>query len=69
MTNLIKQKILENLNKKLKIILVNDYMYHGFVIDKKDVDENFVSLKLDRTNDLKIIRIDIIKEVIIYDAN
>lgn len=68
MTNLVKQKILENLNKKLKIVLLNDFIYHGFVTNPEDVDEKFISLKLDKANDIKIIRIDIIKEVIIYDA-
>lgn len=66
MTEIIKNTIMNNLEKKLKIVIMNDFIYHGYAID---VDEEFVSIRLDKSADIKIVRLDIIKEVIIVDAN
>jgi hypothetical protein len=66
MTKIIQQILLNNPDKKLKIILMNDYIYHGFLIE---ADEEFISIRLDNSQSIKIIRIDAIKEVLVPDAS
>lgn len=63
MSEIIKKQLRENISKRIKIIMTNDYIYRG---NLEEVDEDFVSIKLDNSVDIKIIRIDVIKEVIIY---
>lgn len=63
MSEIIKKQLSENISKRIKIIMTNDYIYRG---NLEEVDDDFVSIKLDNSVDIKIIRIDVIKEVIIY---
>jgi transcription elongation factor len=65
-SNIIKKQLLESNSNKVKIRLENDYVYFGYV---KEVDDNYVTLQLDKSNYKITVKLSTIVGVLVYESN
>jgi transcription elongation factor len=66
MSDIIKKQLLESNSNKVKIRLENDYVYFGYV---KEVDDNYVTLQLDKSNYKITVKLSTIVGVLVYESN